>query len=128
MSKSRIYMCRPPLPPRARGVDCNICLRLQHNGRRHNKTKTRESTRKTTQRYNKTKTREVYTKDNTKIQQDEDQKSLHKRQDKPTNIPVPLQEKDSILRKIFFLKATNPKGGTPGRGVLLFRGCGTSPR
>src|ERR1700743_1261210 len=53
-----MYMCRPPLPPRARGVDCNICLRLQHNGRRHNKTKTRESIRTTIRRYNKTKTRE----------------------------------------------------------------------
>ena len=88
-------MCRPPLPPRARGVDCNICLRLQHNGRRHNKTKTRESIRTTKQRYNKTKTREVYT----------------KRQDKPTNIPVSLQEKDSILRKFFFLRLQTPRGG-----------------
>ena len=32
------------------------------------------------------------------------------------------------LEENFFSETTNPKGGTPGRGVLLFRGCGTSPR
>ena len=53
----------------------------------------------------------VYTNNETKIQQDRNQRSLHKRQDKPTNIPVPLQEKDPILREIFFLKLRTPRGG-----------------
>ena len=101
-----------------RGVDCNICLRLQHNGRRHNKTKTRESARTTTQDTTKRRPESLY-EQHMKIQQNEDQRSLHKRQDKPTDIPVSLQDKDSILGKFFFSKATNPKGGDPRKGSLV---------
>ena len=32
MTKSRMYMCRPPLPPRARGVDCNKSLLCGEGG------------------------------------------------------------------------------------------------
>ena len=88
-------MCRPPLPPRARGVDCNICLRLQHNGRRHNKMKTRESIWTTIRRYNKTKTREVYTNDK-------------------TTQPIfqyHYRKKTPFWGKFFFLRLRTPRGG-----------------